>query len=169
MCNKAVERYHFLTSGRAVTSGVWGLVARSLPVAVTSGGLGTRWEYCALIGQKKGSRDQTVTYLMLIRSRDLIPQYLYWLSRALIGYYPYEPCTLLIILFMYVFFNFKILWNIKLKLLTAKGKKYEITRWNDMWPAYRVYRVTSWNFERTPLDHSSIYTKKIVLIDVLHW
>ena len=33
-----------------------------------------------------------------------------------------------IILFIYVFFNFKILWNIKLKILTAKGKKYEITR-----------------------------------------
>ena len=33
-----------------------------------------------------------------------------------------------IILFIYVFFNFKIFPNIKLKLLTAKGKKYEITR-----------------------------------------
>ena len=37
-----------------------------------------------------------------------------------------------------------------------------------MWPAYRVCRVTCWNFERTPLDRSCIYTKKIVLIDVLH-
>ena len=79
-----------------------------------------------------------------------------------------DPFKKTIILFIYVFFNFKILWNIKLKLLTAKDKKYEITRWNDMWPAYRVCRVTSWNFERTPLDRSCIYTKKIVLIDVLH-
>ena len=27
-----------------------------------------------------------------MRSRDPIPQYLYWLSRALIGYRPNEPC-----------------------------------------------------------------------------
>ena len=29
-----------------------------------------------------------------------------------------------------------------------------------MWPAYRVCRVTSWNFERTQLNGSCIYTKK---------
>ena len=79
-----------------------------------------------------------------------------------------DPFKKTITLFIYVFFNFKILWNIKLKLLTAKDKKYEITRWNDMCPAYWVCRVTSWNFERTPLDRSCIHTKKIVLIDVLH-
>ena len=36
-----------------------------------------------------------------------------------------DPFKKTIILFIYVFFNFKILWNIKLKLLTAKDKKYE--------------------------------------------
>ena len=57
-------------------------VARSLPVVqslpvewgVTSGDWGLITEYCALIGQK-GSRDQTVTYLMLMRSRDPYSQY----------------------------------------------------------------------------------------------
>ena len=39
-----------------------------------------------------------------------------------------DPFKKTIILFIYVFFTFKILWNIKLKLLTAKDKKYEITR-----------------------------------------
>ena len=39
-----------------------------------------------------------------------------------------DPFKTTIILFIYVFFTFKILWNIKLKLLTAKDKKYEITR-----------------------------------------
>ena len=113
----AIEHISWLPVARALL-GVWESlpVARSLPgvwgvtsscevtsgCEITSGRLGESlpgvWglvtEYCALIGQK-GSRDQTVTYLMLIRSRDLIPQYLYWLSRALIGYYPYEPCILL--------------------------------------------------------------------------
>ena len=36
-----------------------------------------------------------------------------------------DPFKKTIILFIYVFFTFKILWNIKLKLLTAKDKKYE--------------------------------------------
>ena len=34
-----------------------------------------------------------------------------------------DPCKKTIILFIYVFFTFKILWNMKLKLLTAKDKK----------------------------------------------
>ena len=37
-----------------------------------------------------------------------------------------DPFKKTIILFIYVFFNFKILWNIKLKLLIAKDKKYEL-------------------------------------------
>ena len=36
-----------------------------------------------------------------------------------------DPFNKTIILFIYVFFTFKILWNIKLKLLTAKDMKYE--------------------------------------------
>ena len=36
-----------------------------------------------------------------------------------------DPFKKTIILFLYVFFTFKILWHIKLKLLTAKDKKYE--------------------------------------------
>ena len=36
-----------------------------------------------------------------------------------------DPFKKTIILFIYVFFTFKILWNMKLKLLTAKDKKYE--------------------------------------------
>ena len=34
-----------------------------------------------------------------------------------------DPFKKTIILFIYVFFTFKILWNMKLKLLTAKDKK----------------------------------------------
>ena len=37
-----------------------------------------------------------------------------------------DPFKKTIILFIYVFFTFKILWNIKLKLLIAKDKKYEL-------------------------------------------
>ena len=36
-----------------------------------------------------------------------------------------DPFKKTIILFIYVFFTFKILWNMKLKLLTAKDKKWE--------------------------------------------
>ena len=36
-----------------------------------------------------------------------------------------DPFKKTIILFIYVFFTFKILWNMKLKLLTAKDKKQE--------------------------------------------
>ena len=36
-----------------------------------------------------------------------------------------DPFKKTIILFIYVFFTFKILWNITVKLLTAKDKKYE--------------------------------------------
>ena len=39
-----------------------------------------------------------------------------------------DPFKKTITFFIYVFFNFKILWNIKLRLLTAKDKNYEITR-----------------------------------------
>ena len=35
------------------------------------------------------------------------------------------PFKKTIILFIYVFFSFKVLWNITFKLLTAKDKKYE--------------------------------------------
>ena len=34
-----------------------------------------------------------------------------------------DPFKKTITLFIYVFFTFKILWNVKLKLLTAKDKK----------------------------------------------
>ena len=36
-----------------------------------------------------------------------------------------DPLKKTIILFIYVFFTFKMLWNMKLKLLTAKDKKSE--------------------------------------------
>ena len=36
-----------------------------------------------------------------------------------------DPFKKTIILFIYVFFTFKILWNITVKLLTVKDKKYE--------------------------------------------
>ena len=56
LCNKAVEGYNFLTSGRAVTSGVWELV-EGLPsgCAVTSGGLGSHFRSR---GHFRGSGEQ---------------------------------------------------------------------------------------------------------------
>ena len=109
MCNKAVEGYHFLTSGRAVTSGDWEVtsgradtsgvweqlpVAQSLPVdwgAVT--------KYCALIGyyhwQPERSRDPMTSKTCKLGHVTPIPQYPYWLSRALIGYYYCGPPLLL--------------------------------------------------------------------------
>ena len=36
-----------------------------------------------------------------------------------------DPFKKTIILFIYVFVTFKILWNMKLTLLTAKDKKYD--------------------------------------------
>ena len=70
-----------------------------------------------------------------------------------------DPFKKTIILFIYVFFTFKILWNIKLKLLTAKDKKYE--NYSLKWDVAGLPSLPSNKLKkRTPLDRPWIYTKK---------